>query len=78
MDSKKNEWSITVDNGPWRPSKIIVNYLGACTAGFGYGVAMGSTTGAFLGGAVGFTAVASSPFIIGVTMFRMARKALRK
>jgi len=78
MNSKKNEWSITVDNGPWRPSKIIVNYLGACTAGFGYGVAMGSTTGAFLGGAVGFTAVASSPFIIGVTMFRMARKALRK
>jgi hypothetical protein len=78
MNSKKNEWSITVDNGPWRPSKIIVNYLGACTAGFGYGVAMGSTTGAFLGGAVGFTAVASSPFIIGVTMFRMARKVLRK
>jgi hypothetical protein len=52
--------------------------LGACTAGFGYGVAMGSTTGAFVGGAVGFTAVASSPFIIGVTMFRMARKVLRK
>ncbi len=78
MDSKKNEWIITVDNKPWRPSNILVNYLGACTAGFGYGVAMGSTTGAFLGGAVGFTAVASSPFIIGVTMFRIARKALRK
>jgi hypothetical protein len=76
MDSKKQP-VIIVDNG--RKSRLgpLDAYCVMCAAGFGLGTAGGATAGAFLGGAIGLTAVATSPIILGYGMIRAVRLALR-
>ncbi len=76
MESKRADQLIIEIDRKERLSPL-ETYAAMCIAGFGLGTAGGATAGAFLGGAIGLTAVATSPIILGYGIIRAIRLAVR-
>ena len=65
---------VTYKGKEYRFSGVVGSYLQLCGLGFGGGLMVGM----YVGGAVGVTAAALSPAIIGYSLFKVGRTLLRR
>jgi hypothetical protein len=74
MDSKNSNDIAIKPKREFTIPKPLSSYFSMCMGGFGWG----ASTGAFVGGAVGFTTIAVTPGIVLYSIAKFGRKLLRR